>query len=370
MEQGPSSTRPPCPFRPPPSGSSSRPRSAASARGVRVWPGRTAELGVTASPQLRVAAGIHDRRGLVFGYELERGTPIGLEAAVSMRAPTWLHFNLTDARARTWLSEEAQLPSAVVAMLLDPQTRTRVARLPSGILAVLVDLQHGFHGDPEEFAELRVYIEPHRVISARRRPLGTVDTLRHELDSGRPFGPPAQWLERFVDTLADNFAGVVHELVEQVDELEDEIVGGEGLDHRATLARIRRLLVRFRRHVNSDRSALAPLRTRDAQDVTPLRHALEHLDGIAQDIELVHERVRMLQEEVAALLAESTNRNLYVLSVVTTVLLPTTVVTGAWGMNVGGVPWQDSPHGFWWASLTVLASIVLSLVLLRSSRVL
>ena len=325
---------------------------------------------MTASPKLRFAEGVHDRRGLVFGYELERGTSVGLDLARSIAAPTWLHFNLTDARARSWLSDEAQLPSAVVSMLLDPQTRTRVARLSTGIVAVLVDLQHGFQGDPEEFAELRVYIEPHRVISARRRPLCTVDTLRHELDSGRELGPPAAWLERFIDAMADNFARVVHELVEEVDELEDEIVAGDALERRATLARIRRLLVRFRRHVNADRTALAPLRTRDAQDVTPLRHALEHLDGIAQDIELVHERVRMLQEEVAAMLAESTNRNLYVLSVVTTVLLPTTVVTGAWGMNVGGVPWQDSPHGFWWASLAVLASIIVSLVLLRSSRVL
>ncbi|MET0340154.1 MAG: CorA family divalent cation transporter [Polyangiales bacterium] len=313
---------------------------------------------------------VHDRRGLVFGYELPTCTPVTLGSAPASAQPVWLHFNLTDARARAWLSEEAGLPEVALEVMLDSQTRARLQRLPTGVVAVLTDLQHGFRGDPEGFADLRVYVEPGRVITARRRPLETVDTLRLAFDAGSALPTPSHWLEQYVESLADNFARVVHELVDQVDELEDEIVLGGGLERRATLASIRRLLVRFRRHVSADRTALAPLRARDDRDQGPMRHALEHLDGIAQDIELVHERVRLLQEEVAALLAESTNRNLYVLSIVTTVLLPTTVVTGLWGMNVGGMPWQDDGHGFLWALLAVLASVVLSLALLRGSRVL
>jgi Mg2+ and Co2+ transporter CorA len=59
-----------------------------------------------------------------------------------------------------------------------------------------------------------------------------------------------------------------------------------------------------------------------------------------------------------------------VLSIVTTALLPGTLMTGFWGMNVGGLPWADDAHGILWTGLSVLASIVFSLALLRGSRVL
>ena len=59
------------------------------------------------------------------------------------------------------------------------------------------------------------------------------------------------------------------------------------------------------------------------------------------------ERVRLLQEELVALVNEQTGRTLFVLTVVTVLALPLTIVPGFFGMNVGGLPFRDHPHGFW-----------------------
>jgi zinc transporter len=72
---------------------------------------------------------------------------------------------------------------------------------------------------------------------------------------------------------------------------------------------------------------------------------------LIQDLELVQERARLLQEEIAARLQETVNRNLYVLSIVTTFFLPVTLITGIFGMNVGGMPWTQEPIGIWWVLL-------------------
>ncbi|TGW06358.1 magnesium transporter CorA, partial [Mesorhizobium sp. M2D.F.Ca.ET.145.01.1.1] len=37
----------------------------------------------------------------------------------------------------------------------------------------------------------------------------------------------------------------------------------------------------------------------------------------------------------------------YVLSVMTAVLLPMTIISGLFGMNVGGLPLVNTPLGFW-----------------------
>ncbi len=82
----------------------------------------------------------------------------------------------------------------------------------------------------------------------------------------------------------------------------------------------------------------------------------------------MQERARLLQEEIAGLLTEATNRNLFLLSMVTTTLLPITLITGVFGMNVGGLPWVGTHSGFWWVMLVMVLALVLTLVLLRRRR--
>jgi len=310
----------------------------------------------------------------VWAYGLVSGEALGSESLTeAAEEPVWLHFNLTDARARRWLATEAGLSDAAVAVMLDSQPRVRLQVVPDGFVAILVDLHHDFRGDPEGFGELRLFVDERRIISGRRHPLRTIDVVRRHVEQGVGMETPAAWLDQLITCLAHAFGELTEELVDQVDEIEDEVVGGNGKEQRGTLANIRRLLVRFRRHLHANRAALAKLPGRfqdDAEVVAQLRRTIERLDGVAQDLDLVHERVRLLQDELAGLLAEASNRNLYVLSIMTTVLLPTTVVTGLWGMNVGGLPWSDDPSGFWWVGLVVLGSVIFSLLLLRGSRVL
>jgi zinc transporter len=75
-----------------------------------------------------------------------------------------------------------------------------------------------------------------------------------------------------------------------------------------------------------------------------------------EEIAELYERAKLLQEELASRLAESTGRNLYVLSILTAVLLPMTLVTGIFGMNVGGLPGLHGPGAFWWVMLLIFAS--------------
>jgi len=73
----------------------------------------------------------------------------------------------------------------------------------------------------------------------------------------------------------------------------------------------------------------------------------------------------MLEGEIAGRLAEATNRNLYVLSIITTLFLPMTLVTGIFGMNVAGLPGTQDPGAFWWVVLGMTASAAGLLAVLR-----
>jgi zinc transporter len=54
--------------------------------------------------------------------------------------------------------------------------------------------------------------------------------------------------------------------------------------------------------------------------------------------------------------AEANNRSLFVLTIVTVLALPINMIAGLLGMNVGGIPLAEHPHGFW-IVLAVIACI-------------
>ena len=114
-----------------------------------------------------------------------------------------------------------------------------------------------------------------------------------------------------------------------------------------------------------DANVLAFERAREERAAAPGRSPRNALaigftkawSAIADSAALV-ERVKLIQEELAALVNEQTSRTLFVLTVVTVLALPVNLVAGLFGMNVGGIPLAANGHGF--------AAVVTVLVLLTA----
>jgi zinc transporter len=81
--------------------------------------------------------------------------------------------------------------------------------------------------------------------------------------------------------------------------------------------------------------------------VQELRQSTEEFAAVLGDMTALQERIRLIQEEIAALVAEQNNRSLFVLTIVTVLALPFNVIAGLFGMNVAGIPLAEHRHGFW-----------------------
>jgi zinc transporter len=53
---------------------------------------------------------------------------------------------------------------------------------------------------------------------------------------------------------------------------------------------------------------------------------------------------------MTARVSERTNQNVYILSVISVLFMPLNLITGFFGMNVGGIPGVGSDEGFAWVS--------------------
>lgn len=322
-----------------------------------------------------------DDRGLITGFAFCLDEPpVKLGWPEVLRLPeaahgklVWLHFNLMDVRAREWIAKSGFLPERAAGFLLGTDGRIRLDRLEDGIVGVLGDLHHDFDLDPESLGLIRFYAVDGVLVTGRRHPLMAVDRLRREAIAGVNLSSPVSLLAHLLSHLAESFETIISSLGDKVDDIEDRILAGRFHTESARLAEARRLMSRLRRHLNAERHELTDILTQlpawcTEADEANLRRAVGRLEAFGQDLDLLYERGRFLQEEIASRLGEGTNRNLYVLSIVTTIFLPMTLITGLFGINVGGMPWLEDHLGFWWVVFGMFATAVVTFLILHWRR--
>jgi zinc transporter len=141
-------------------------------------------------------------------------------------------------------------------------------------------------------------------------------------------------------------------LGDQLDGIEDRIVCDAWHHERQSLVDARRKLVVIHRQMATLTSLFRHLDHAHRHDLSPplsdMAARLSHqAQGLHHDSEQLQARARLLQDELMAKLTAQSNRLLYILSVMTAVLLPATLISGLFGMNVGGLPFVGENAGFW-----------------------
>jgi zinc transporter len=272
----------------------------------------------------------------------------------------WLHFNLARTGALPWLKQHAGLSDGFFEMLNDGLHSTRIERTEEALIAVMNDVHFDFSFEPSDISTLWINVERHLVVTARLQPLRSVDKLREEVKTGRPIRSAVELLEHLLRAQADVLVDIVRGVTERVDQIEDQLLSNR-LDHkRARLGALRRLLVRLQRLLAPEPAALFRLLQHPPGwmaefDVQELRQSSEEFSVVLRDMTTLQERIKLLQEEIAAQVNEKSNRSLFVLTIVTVLALPINIIAGLLGMNVGGVPLAQHAHGFWIVVMVVLS---------------
>ena len=191
------------------------------------------------------------------------------------------------------------------------------------------------------------------MVSARRKPLRSIDRLRHAVRQQREaFPSPVALLVHLLHDQAEVLATILREATARVDSIEDGLLA-DRLDHRrANLGSLRRSLVRLSRLFAPEPGALFRLLNRPphwigGEDAQELRQSTEEFAAALADAAALLERTKLLNEEIAARVNEQNNRSLFLLTVFTVLALPINIIAGLFGMNVGGVPLAQETNGFW-----------------------
>ena len=320
--------------------------------------------------------------GVAWAFEFDengRGRLLGGGSSFDLmhgRRFLWMHLILANARTRDWLAAQETVPPEAREVLLSQDRHPRLEWRGDAMWGTLYDLRREDDNSASgESADMRFALRPQFLLTARRHPINSARVVHDQIGAGVTFDDSAALFESLLVAAADSLSEATHKIAGQLDQIEDRVLSETFSDESAALLRLRRGMSRHERLMQAAHGLLAQLEHHRAESVLPAYRDLclrvrQRVGSFHADLRLQADRARLLQDEMAAQLATATNRNLFVLTVVTTVLLPPAFVTGFFGMNTKGLPFGDSDYGTLYAAVFCALAALLVYLLIRRYRVL
>jgi Mg2+ and Co2+ transporter CorA len=304
----------------------------------------------------------------------EPGSAADIDALGAPRAGfVWLHMDLTDVRARPLIGRIAALSENAREALCEPLDHQYLEYSEGLVSGALLDHERTLAGPASRTDFLRFAIGEGFIVTARRRPMNSVESARDRIGRGIAVDSPLALFELMATDLVDELSRMANDVGDAFDRAEDLIIDGRCRKVRPLLGAARRDAVRLSRHVGGLVSTLARLEDIEDDPEDPTDNELremaarlvQHTESLGRDMQSLQDRARLLQDELNAMLNLETNDRLYVLTVVTTLLLPATFVTGFFGMNLKNLPFAESEEGTVYATLICVVAASLVLLLMR-----
>jgi magnesium transporter len=207
-------------------------------------------------------------------------------------------------------------------------------------------------------AELDLFVGPDYLITIQNEPLQAVEYLfercrgSEELRDGLFSKGPGYLLYKIVDDCVDASFPMLRKMGNKLERIEEEIFEGEqSAEVVRDISNVKQEIINFRKIVRPQRSAFRDL------ERTKARYIAEDLDIYFDDINDASERVwdmlenykevvEGLESTNESAIAHRTNETFRVLTAISVIVLPLTLVASIWGMNVG-VPGEESRTAFW-----------------------
>jgi magnesium transporter len=239
---------------------------------------------------------------------------------------------------------------------------------------------HGIHfsGNDHCFTthDVDFFVGPNYLVTVHDGDSRAINELREHVTRNAKIlseGPVAL-LHRIVDAMVDSYRPEFDKLEDRLDELEHEIFDDPRTELVRQILDEKRRVAGLRRILTPQRDVIGRLARRDFLDVSTemsfrFRDVYDHLVRIVDDVMIFQDRITGILEAHMSNVSNRLNEVMKVLTIVSTIFMPLTLLTGVYGMNI---PLPHFPGGesvqFWWLCGIMAAIIVSMLAMFRRKR--
>jgi magnesium transporter len=198
-------------------------------------------------------------------------------------------------------------------------------------------------GHEAELIEVHIYVSGGWVVTIRHQDCPQLDDLREDLERSPP--PESVVVARILGALADTFDDLLDPLDDDLSRIEQEVFDSGGrsrvtrelrreiLDHRRTLFRKRRLVRRQRDYIERTISEIEDLPGLEPSQRHDLRDVSGQMIRVNDRVDDALDRLAAALDLLSSTVSNRLNAIMERLTVVATIFLPLTFLTGFFGMN-------------------------------------
>ena len=202
------------------------------------------------------------------------------------------------------------------------------------------------------------------VLTFQERATGAFEAVRERLraETGAMKTHGTDYLAyALLDTLVDRYFVMLDNLADMAEELQDEALNRPNPSLLAEINRVKHEALLLRRAVWPLREILNLLARADNGFFTAdtrlyLRDIYDHTVHVLESLESVRDLLADLLDIYLSSVSNRLNTEVRILTVLTTLFMPATLIAGIFGMNFQTMPLLDEHDGFWIALATMLGA--------------
>ncbi len=286
---------------------------------------------------------------------------------------------LQDPHVCLWVDLEEEPPEAVEALarrfalhpvtiedLLHRNQRPKLEEFEGYIFVVV----HGLRprqGEEVPADEVHVVLGKNWIVSVHDRP---IEAMKRAYDQvvGKPKTQEASAsfvLYRISDLLVDSYFPALDALEEEIDDLEDDVVQRPTQQRLHQIFVLKRALVHLRKLVSPQREVYNALSRRDYPHVDPksaayFRDIHDHLIRASEIVESYRDLVSNMLDAYLATISNRLNDVMKRLTLIATIFMPISFITGFFGMNFAIMPY--SWKWLFWMTIVAMAISPLAMI--------
>ena len=278
---------------------------------------------------------------------------------------TWLNIEAPTAVDAQWLAANYDFHELDIEDVLSRrQQRSKIDEYTDYLFIVLHFPRYDKHTERLQAAELDVFIAEDLIITLPKEPLKPLSALWAQCESrederARHMSKGSGYLlYELVDRMYDYCFPILNRIGHKLDVIEDKIFEGKSEDVVLVISNAKQEIINYRKVIKPQRPTLRGLE-RATQRYAPgdlelyFDDIVDKSERIWDELENAKEVAEALDVSNEAFIRNRQNDLIRVLTMLSAILLPLTLITGFYGMNTKGLPFASH----WWATLVVVGAM-------------
>lgn len=253
--------------------------------------------------------------------------------------------------------------------ILNTDSRVKVEDYGDTLFVVGRILSYETETESTDMDQVSIVLGQNFVLSFQEQPRGALDSIRERLrqDRGNLRKQSSDFLAyALLDVLVDRCFISLDALTEHTEKLEEDILDPRQRDILIRLHRARRETLALRRVIWPLRESISSLQRGGSKLLQPetllyLRDVYDHSVHLLESIDALRDLQSGMLDVYLSSVSNKVNSEVRMLTVITTLFMPATLIAGIFGMNFHNMPVLEEHDGFYWslAGMGLIAVVML-----------